>query len=141
MEIDVAFRQSLLKLKMYFQNNRKHQINFYFRNVFLVTYRDHFLADVTSQYDFLYNKGLIQRRRQRVNVWAGYGATYVRLAQKKRSVTFSCVPSCFCFMIEIGREECSKLSQLIIQVLNQAFRSFLQIFGLLRIGLYQNCMK
>ena len=140
MGIDVAFRQSLLKLKMYLQNNRKHQINFSFRNVFLVTYRDHFLADVT-QYDFLYNKGLIQRRHQRVSVWAGYGATYVRLAQKKRSVTFSCVPSCFCFMIEIGREECSKLSQLIIQVLNQVSRSFSPNFGLLRIGLYQNCMK
>ena len=30
----------------------------------------------------LSNKGLIQRRRQRISVWAGYGATYVRLAQK-----------------------------------------------------------
>ena len=58
MRIDVTFRQSLLKLEMYLQNNRKHQINFSLRNVFLVKYRDHFLTNVTQSIIF-YLQGLI----------------------------------------------------------------------------------
>ena len=32
--------------------------------------------------------------------WVIKGVTYVRTAQNKKSVTFSCVPNCFCLFYE-----------------------------------------